>query len=463
MKKIFFVGIGGIGMSGLALYCQFKKYKVSGCDKNLSNNTIKLLQSKNITIYNENLSFSEIIANQNIIVITNTITEKHPIYQEAVKQNKQIYLRSQFLKQILQNKKVIAITGSHGKTTTTGIMGDLLNKCNKKTNVFVGGIYKEYETNVILSKSHYITVEADDAYKSFLDIYPFISIITSISYEHLETYKNIEDIINNFYQFAIQTNRNGIIIINNDINYNQLLINKLKKEKYKNIVTYGTSEESDYQIKNIINKKKYNSFCIIHKNHIIGKYKTPLHGIANIKNTTSVIIAAQFIKIINKKIKKNLCTYKGIERRFEYCGLSSKGIPIYDDYGHHPVEIEAVFSILQDNKQKAYIFFQPHKYIRTKHLWADFIDVFLKNKDLIIKLFITDIYEINEKYDEFYNSENLVNEIKKIFLDTYYIPFDNNFSQFKIYINNFIKSHNTIILTLGAGILNNLASAISLR
>lgn len=460
MKKLFFVGIGGIGMSSLAVYAQYKKYIVTGCDSNIKNNTISLLEKKGIIVQEEQNVTTEDIALCDALIITNTITEEHPLFIMAQKQNKTIYLRSQFLQKLLTNKKIIAITGSHGKTTTTGIMGDLLKKMHKKPTVFVGGIYKEYQTNILINKSPFAVLEADDAYKSFLDIKsPLVSIITSISYEHLETYSSINDIIDNFYNFATQIDKKGILIINNDSINTQILIDKLRNNNFKNVITYGTQNNSDYRIENIKNKKNKNYFSLFHKGIMIGQYATPLKGLANIKNTTSVIIAANFLKMKDKKIKQHLLTFQGVERRFDYVGLY-KNIPIYDDYGHHPTEIEALFNIIKEKEVQANIFFQPHKYIRTKHLWKEFIAIFSKNKHHIENLFITDVYAINEDYDAEFNSKNLVDEIKKIYQKTYYIPFDKNFSFFEDHING-LQQNKNIIITLGAGLMNLLAQKLS--
>jgi UDP-N-acetylmuramate--alanine ligase len=462
MKKLFFVGIGGIGMSSLALYAQYKRYIVSGCDSNTNNKTVSLLKKKGINVQEEENVTEEDISLYDTLIITNTITEEHPLFIMAQKQNKVIYLRSQFLQKLLTQKKIIAITGSHGKTTTTAIMGDLLTKMHKKPTVFVGGIYKEYETNILINNTPFTVIEADDAYKSFLDIKSsLVSIITSISQEHLETYSSIEDIISNFYNFASHIDKRGILIINNDQKNTQTLIQKLRSNNFKNIITYGTEQNSDYRIENIQNKKNRNYFSLRHQGSLIGQYATPLKGLVNIKNTTSVIIAAHFLNMQDKKIKKHLLTFKGVERRFDYIGLY-KNIAIYDDYGHHPTEIEALFDMIKEKKVQANIFFQPHKYIRTKHLWNEFITVFIENKNQIENLFITDVYAINEEYDPKFNSKNLVDEIKKIFPKAYYIPFDKNFSFFEEPINT-LEENKNIIITLGAGLMHLLAQKLSTK
>jgi UDP-N-acetylmuramate--alanine ligase len=458
LNKIFFIGIGGIGMSALALYAKKSGYDVSGSDKIIQNNTICLLKKSNITVFNEYQITKEIIDKFDIIVITNTISNNHMLYLLALKLNKKILYRSQFLTQLISNKKVIGITGSHGKTTTTGITAHIFKQSLKKPTVFVGGIMKNYKKNLLVGESEYFIIEADDAYKSFLDLNPFISVITSISYEHLETYKDLDNIENAFLEYAQKTSREGIVIINNDSEFLKKFITKVN---HPNIITYGANNDADYAIKNIFFKNKKSHFSLFYKNIFLNNYSINLLGLHNIKNSVASIIISLNTKIEQINIENALKSYRGIERRFQYKGKYNQ-LSIYDDYAHHPVEIDSVLSILKIKNLEAYIFFQPHKYIRTKYLWNDFISVFLKYKMNIKILYIVDVYGIEEVHDIKYNSKNLVELLKSEIKNVTYVPFDAEFKNLLSHKENLVKkdSRKSIILTLGAGLMHQFANKL---
>lgn len=453
MKKIFFVGIGGIGMSSLAIYAKHKKYSVIGSDKDIHSSTIDLLKKNNIIVLHESSIIETMLYDIDILVITNTISIDHPLYLLAKKLNKIILYRSQFLSQLIIDKKILGITGSHGKTTTTSLIGHIFKQANEDPTIFVGGIMQNYKKNLLIGNSNYLIIEADDAYKSFLDLNPFISIITTISYEHLETYKSLQDIEETFLTYAEQTSPMGAVIINTDNNFIKKFITKIN---HPNIITYGTDNDADYQIKNVIFKSKKSYFSLFYKNHFLSNYSVHLLGIHNIKNAVAAIIASRYSNIKNTAIKEALLSYKGVERRFQYKGKYN-GLKVYDDYAHHPVEIDAILSILEIKNIRAYIFFQPHKYIRMKYLWNDFISVFLKYKINIEILYITDVYGVGEDYDDVYNSKNLVEILQTHIKKVIYVPFDYKFKNLLSYKKNLIKKNNNlIILTLGAGLMNRL-------
>lgn len=458
-KKLFFIGIHGIGMSALAMYAKKHKYFVSGIDKNYHQEISNMLKKNDIFSTLEDETCPSVLLGYDTIIISNAIQKNNIFYLFALQNNIPIILRGQLLSDLLQNKKMIAITGSHGKTTTTSIIGDICIKTNQNPTIFVGGIMKEYQTNIIDYNKQLAIVEADDAYKSFLSLNPSIAIITSISLEHLETYTDINNIINTFISFALKTHPSGYIIINTDSDATRKAIKILQKYRYKKIITYGFHESSNYKI--TVNEEK-NNFTITQGTYIVGTFQTPLFGKANIQNTTAAIISLSILKISLKRIKTALKSFQGIERRFEHIGTYQNKITIYDDYGHHPNEIQAVFQIIHQKGRRAIIFFQPHKYIRTKALWNEFINVFVNNQISIEMLYITDIYAVGENYDNIYNSQNLVLEIKKYFTQVIYLAFDKNFILFKEHIKQQNYSNSTIFfLTLGAGVMNQWAKKLT--
>lgn len=460
-NTFFFIGICGIGMSALAEYLAHLGYIVSGSDTNISNDIATLLQKKNITIYQENTVDKKILFNSDIFIITNTVSENHPILQIARNQKKEIFYRSQLLGTILAKKEIIGITGSHGKTTTTALITKLFLQAQKSPLAFVGGIMPEFNTNCLLGRSKYAIIEADDAYKSFLDLIPTYSIITNISYEHLETYKNWHDIEETFLQYAHSTKKKGGVIINIDTPFTQSFA---KKITHTNVITYGQNSDADYQITDIKCNSQQSQFILYKKTKLIDAFSLNLLGSHNIANATAAIILALEYNISLSDIKNGLKEHQGVKRRFQYLGKTQEGIDVYDDYGHHPIEINATLSVLEiKNSQQVYIFFQPHKYTRTKHLWEDFIKTFMKYKKIITMLYITDVYDVGDPYDPIYNSKNLVDILKEQGLPVLYLPYTGNFDNFFIYQNNThtpTKNNTNIILTLGAGILNNFAQLL---
>lgn len=455
--KIFFCGIGGIGMSALAISASKENFIISGSDKNINTQLINTLKKENITIYDELEVNENIIKEHDYIVITNTITKQNPLYLYAIKHHKKILLRSEFLNFFLRDKKVVGITGSHGKTTTTSITGFLIKENNLNPSIYVGGIMKQYKSNFIYGKSELVVLEADDAYKSFLSINPFISIITSISLEHFETYQNLEEIKEAFYQYAKKTSLEGWIIANSD---NLIITEVISKLNRKNIITYGKNSNCDFQIKNLYSTKKYSYFDIYSHNIKIDTFKITLSGEHNIANATAALIASHKLGISFSNLKRKIKYFKGTERRFEYRGIWND-IQVFDDYAHHPNEIRALFNMIR-LKKKICIFFQPHKYIRLEKLWDEFIAVFHDNRDSIVSLYIAEVYGIGEKYNEQFNSKSLVNILKKSIKNTFFINFSSssnitlNTYKKNIIVGNKSNKKKTIILTLGAGNMNNL-------
>lgn len=462
-KKIFFLGICGIGMSAIAQYLKKSFHcTITGSDKNINNNIAKILKEQNIIIHLEEDVTENMIDNIDLIVITNIIFTTNRILEIAKKKHKKIISRSKILKLILQEKKVIGVTGSHGKTTTCGLITKIFVDAKLSPFAFVGGIMHEFKSNFIFGDSDYAIVEADDAFKSFLDLKPLFSVITNISCEHLETYVNLEDIKNNFLKYAHLTDPKGKIIINID---NEIMKEIASRIDHPGLITYGFVENADYIIKNIFFNHNKSYFELYKKNIKIETFTLNLSGIHNIKNATAAIIVALENNISINSILESLNTHNGIKRRFEFLGKTKEGICIYDDYGHHPVEIDATLSLLEIKKFRyVYIFFQFHRYSRTKSLWHDFLSVFIKYKNLITKLYITDIYTAGEILeDKQYNSFEFVNSLNSRGLTATYIPYSPYFENFFTYSQHLIEKKDTekdMILTLGAGVMNDFAELL---
>lgn len=463
-EKFFFLGICGIGMSALAQYIKiYLGRSVIGSDINLSSDVAKILTKQNIPIFLESEVNEDIIDSIDVLVITNIIFTAHDIVELAKKKNKIIIQRSKLLKEILKDKKVIGITGSHGKTSTTGLTIKIFHDAKLYPLGFIGGIMPEFKNNFIQGgTSSLAIIEADEAFKSFLDLNPYYSIITNISAEHLETYKNLEDVENNFLKFTKNTSKQGAIIINID---NARMKEFVKKIKHPKIISYGVDETADIRITNISLHKDQSNFDLYRNKQKIETFFLSLPGIHNIKNATASIIVALEKNISVELIKKSLEKHKGVKRRFEFIGMTNEGISVYDDYGHHPNEINATLNILDiKGIEKVHLFFQLHRYSRTEHLWDDFITTLEQHKNKIACLYTTDIYSAGEVANNNTRTAiHFVAELKKRGINAQYFPLESCFDKFFLYqenIKNSLNKEKIIILTLGAGIMNNFAHLI---
>jgi UDP-N-acetylmuramate--alanine ligase len=460
LLNLYFVGIGGIGMSALAQYSLKNGIDACGCDKDLENDTIKIMQQNGILVYDE-IYFLESVLNKKIdaFIINNVIKEDHIALKFAKEKNIPIILRSQLLGYFVNSKKLISITGSHGKTSTTALISHIFNYAKKEPTFFVGGIMSQIKNNFIFGKSNLVILESDDAYRSFLTLLPETSIVTNISLEHLETYKDIDDIKSTFLKFINQTRPNGNIIINTDCKN----IIDLKDKISRPFLEYGISSiRQNYFAKNIELNGLNAKYDLYINGLFVDSIFIPISGIHGVKNSLASIAASMIYGISIECIKGAFLKYFGVERRMQFVGYFNHKHMVYDDYGHHPVELDSTFSVVSKMENKSVVIFQPHKYSRTKSLWDDFLAVFNKYKNKIEAFYITDVYSAGDDYDEIYNSKNFVKELSKENINAIYVPFDNDFINLKNKINFDFenKEEKLILLCQGAGALNKLAKML---
>ena len=355
------------------------------------------------------------------------------------------------LADIMRGKNSIAIAGSHGKTTTTSLVGTILENSGLDPTIINGGIINAYSKNNRLGKGKWMVVEADESDGSFLKLFHQINIITNIDTEHLDYYKSNKEIIKAFNSFITNIPFYGFSIICID---NKDTKKISKKIKTRNIITYSIkSKNTDVKISKIKQKNFKTYFSISIKKNIIPKYsgnykfKNNLLGNHNILNATGAIIAAMLLEVPIYKIQKALNNFKGVKRRFTFLGKIGKSL-IYDDYAHHPTEINASYEIARSiAKKKIIVIFQPHRFTRTKFLYSSFVKV-LKKIDVI---YILDIYAAGEKPIKNISSFKLVRAIKKYNSNAYYLNKKTsiNKSLFKYYKNE------NIIIFMGAGSITN--------
>ena len=429
-RSCFFVGIGGIGMSALAFYLHTKGYIIHGSSDDLNQETIMLLQQHNIPIFKESDTINALkeIA-IDCFILTNTIKLNSPIVLYAKEHNIPIMYRGELLGEILNNTRMIAVTGSHGKTTTTGMIGHVLYTGKGNPTIFIGGILQTIESNVHIGSPNFVVVEADDAYKSFLALKPYISVINNISYEHLETYTSWDDIEKTYLQFMNNTHEDGYVVVNID----DERINKIYKKCEKTIFTVSAKDQTaDLYIKRITLEENYSELTFYRNDKNgntleIDYLRVTMPGIHNAYNAAMATAALYCLGLTLERITELFCFYHGVKRRFELIGTSKNKVDLYDDYAHHPKEIDALLTAICNKwkKEKIIIFWQPHKYSRTKFLWNDFIDVLTKHT--VTQFFITDVFAAGDEYDNEYNSESLTKACNVKKNQFTYVPFDAEF------------------------------------
>jgi len=382
-ELIHFVGIGGIGMSGLALIMDSLGFKIQGSDVS-DNKYMNSLRKRKIPIILKHSKQN--IKNCTVLVVSSAIKKSNPEYKYAKKLNLPIYKRGELLGHLVSLMKNIVVTGSHGKTTTTSILSNILNCAKLDPTIINGGVINSIGSSAKLGKSDWSVVESDESDGSFLHI-PFnYSIITNIDNEHLDYYKTLKNLKNKFIEFIDKTPSFGKAFLCSDDKNIKKILPKLKNNNY---YTFGLNKNSNFHIFNIIQTKNYSKFCI--KIKIPGKTKIingifiPLLGLHNIKNAASALAVAFSIGVSDKIIKKGLKNFKGVQRRFNYLFEINK-VPFFDDYAHHPTEIESVLEGVRKvySKEEIVCIFQPHRISRVKNLKNEFSKCFKKANTILL-------------------------------------------------------------------------------
>ena len=406
---IHFVGIGGIGMSGLSLIMREKGFKVQGSDQYINKN-IARLKKENIKIFigqkRENLK------NATIVVISSAIKKNNPEIIEAKKKKLPVISRGKMLAHIVSLTKNIVIAGSHGKTTTTSLVSSIFQNTKLDPTIINGGVIKSINNTARLGKSDWSILEADESDGSFVHVPSTYSIITNIDREHMDFYDSMDQLKNSFIQFIEKVPSFGKSFVCIDDKINHSLIKRLKSN---NFYTYGTNPKSNFFIKKINQNIKYTEFDLSinvpnKKKLLIKNIKIPLLGIHNVRNAVAASAVALTIGISVKDIKKGLLNFKGVERRFSKI-FRYNNIDFYDDYAHHPTEIKMVLdgvNKVYPNFEKVCIF-QPHRISRLKDLKKEFSFAF-RNADTVI---LCPIFTAGEKIKLGFKYSSFAREIIK--------------------------------------------------
>jgi len=406
---IHFVGIGGIGMSGLSLVMKGMGFKIQGSDIS-TNKNIERLKKNKIQIFIQQTKKN--IKNATILVVSSAIKKNNPELIEAKKRGLPIYRRGEMLAHIVSLTKNIVVTGSHGKTTTTSLLASIFSKTKLDPTIINGGVLNSLNNSAKLGKSDWTILEADESDGSFIHVPPTYSIVTNIDREHMDYYKSIKDLKNLFISFINKVPSFGKSFICIDDKNNATL---LKKIKTKNYYTYGTNSKSQFYIKNIKLTKEYSEYDLViklpgKKNITISKIKIPLLGLHNIRNATAAAAVASTIGIPKEIIKKGLKDFKGVQRRFNKI-FRYRETSFYDDYAHHPTEIKEVLNGIRAayKKDEIICIFQPHRISRLKDLKKEFALSF-KKADTVI---LCPIYTAGEKIKLEFSYNNFAKEIIK--------------------------------------------------
>ena len=436
---IYFIGIGGISMSGLAEILITENFKVSGSDAHRSALT-DALEKKGARIY-IGQNAANITPDIDLIVYTSAIHPDNPEYIAMKELQIPSLSRAQLLGQIMKNYKVpIAISGTHGKTTTTSMISEILLHAQTDPTLSIGGILKSIEGNIRVGKSDYFVTEACEYTNSFLSFFPKVGIILNIEEDHLDFFKDIQDIRHSFRAFAELLPADGTLIINGDIdNYNEITDGLACR-----VITYGSSPSCNYFAENIsFDEQAHPTFTLKCSSVAERTFSLAVPGMHNVSNALAAIALADLLELEDADIISALAQFKGTDRRFEYKG-SLNGITIIDDYAHHPTEITATLSAAKNYPhQSIWCVFQPHTYTRTKAFLADFA----KALCLADHIVLADIYAARETDTLGISSETLKNEIEKLGHECYYFP---SFEEIeKFLLENCINGD--LLITMGAG------------
>ena len=376
-RKIHFVGIGGIGMSGIAELLINQGFKISGSDLALSDITKHLTQIGAVISQGHN---AETIRDADVIVKSSAVKDDNPEIAFALSQKIPVIRRAEMLSEIMRMSYGIGIAGTHGKTSTTSMVGSVLSAAKLDPTVIVGGIVKNYGSNNLLGSGKYIVVEADEFDRSFLTLSPIIAGITNIEADHLDCYTDLEGVKNAFVEYANKVPFFGSVIACLDDHGVQSIIPRINKE----ILTYGFSQQANVRATNVKFNNFETSYMALYNGDELGNIKLKALGDHNILNSLLAVATGLELDIPFKSIKKGLSEFNGVFRRFEYKGEKDE-VTLYDDYAHHPTEIEATLKGIRDSiSNRIVVVFQPHLFSRTQDFYEDFGRSFFQSDVLLI-------------------------------------------------------------------------------
>lgn len=445
---VHFIGIGGISMSGLAKVLLKEGFTVSGSDKKSSALTEQLEAAGATVFYGQKAS--NIIDGIDVVVYTAAIHADNEEYKAAVDKGLSMLTRAQLLGQLMTNYDIpIAVSGTHGKTTTTSMLTHILLAADTDPTVSVGGILNAIRGNIRVGNSEIFVTEACEYTNSFLEFFPKISIILNIDEDHLDFFKDLEDIRRSFRRFAELLPADGCLVINGDIER----LGDITDGLACRVVTYGFDSTMDYSAANILHNELGNaSFDFIKKGIFVKRISLSVNGDHNVSNALAALAVADLLDISVEEAGEGLKKFRGTKRRFEYKG-EVNSITVIDDYAHHPTEIKAsLMAARHYPHREIWCVFQPHTYTRTKALFDDFVDA-LSYTDHII---LADIYAARETDTLGISSADIAEALCKEGADAYYLS---SFEEIEAFCLEKCKKGDMLI-TMGAGDVVNIGDAL---
>ncbi|MEX0601900.1 MAG: UDP-N-acetylmuramate--L-alanine ligase [Bacteroidota bacterium] len=440
IKKIHFVGIGGIGMSGIAEILLDQGFVVSGSDRALSDVTERLQQLGAAVM--EGHRAENLAGDVDALVFSSAVAPENPELLEARRRKIPIIRRAEMLAEVMRLKYGIGIAGTHGKTTTTSMISLVLMEGGLDPTVIVGGKLSGLGgTNARLGKGEFIVVEADEFDRSFLSITPTIAVLTTLETDHLDCYRDLEDIKGAFIQFAGKVPFYGFVVLCLD---EPALLDIMPQLNKKKIITYGLNPQADVQAVDIRYKENTSTFTLLRNGGELGKMTLHVPGRHNVQNALAAIAVALELGVSVDAIASGIEKFSGVYRRWEKKG-EANGITVYDDYAHHPTECTATLAGVKGGwRRRVVCVFQPHLYSRTRDFYQEFGKAFLLSDVLVV----TDIYPAREEPIQGVTGELIVNAAKKYgHKDAHSVPD-------KSRVPAFLKSitrPGDIVITMGAG------------
>ncbi len=433
IQRVHFVGIGGVGMSGIAEVLLNLGYQVSGSDIKESETTRHLKNLGAKIFYGHKASH---IARAQVVVITSAVSSQNPEVVSAHKSKIPVIPRAEMLAEIGRMKKTITIAGSHGKTTTTSMTAMALSAAKAKPTIIIGGRLKNIHAGARLGESDYLVAEADESDGSFIHLSPLVAIVTNIDNDHLDFHKTMEALKASFVEHLKRLPFYGAAILCADNPLLQEISNSLSKP----VITYGFGKSSQWTAQNIKLSKDGSDFDAFFKGKKIRKIHLSVPGKHNALNSLAALAAGHFLGFDLSLLAQGLSEFKGVGRRLDFLGRAG-GVEFIDDYGHHPTEIKATLSTLANlwKAKRVIVLFQPHRYSRTKLLAREFGPAF-KGAD---QVFVTDIYPAGEKPIPGVSSHLILDSIKKNGISCAPYPGAHELSK--------ILKPGDVVLTLGAG------------
>ena len=436
---IHFIGIGGISMSGLAEILLKRDFTISGSDMKASEMTEHLSSIGAKVMIGQKASNAS--KDVDLVVYTAAIREDNEEFAAFKALGVPMMTRATLLGQIMRNYlRSIAVAGTHGKTTTTSMISHILLEAMADPTISVGGILDRIQGNILVGQSDIFLTEACEYTNSFLEFYPLYSIILNVEEDHMDFFKDLEDIKHSFHQFASQTAKDGLIIINGDMDPKEDVLAGLTQK----VATFGMKEGNDYSAKDIIYDADGNvSYTLLEDGQESVRVTLSVKGMHNLLNSLAAIACARAMGIDTDAMLRGLRSFGGTKRRFEYKG-SLKGVSVVDDYAHHPTEIAATITAAQNYPHDdLWIVFQPHTYSRTKAFLPEFAQALSKADHVIL----ADIYAAREPDTGLVSSMDIVNLMKEAGADVYYFP---SFEEIENFLLTVLKGHD-LLITMGAG------------